>query len=280
MPTAQPDLPPLKDVIQRYGLDPKKSLGQNFLLDPRLVARIAAVAGNLTDSHVIEIGPGPGGLTRALLAAGAKEVIAIERDERCVAALTELEAAYPGRLRIVPGDALALDPATLVPAPRRIVANLPYNIATTLLTGWLSRIEAYESLTLMFQKEVAERLTASPRSKDYGRLSILTQWLTRPEHVFDIPPGAFYPPPKVTSTVVHLTPRATPLAPADRKILEKVTAAGFGQRRKMLRSSLKSLGLDTEALLAAAGIEPTTRAEELSVEAFCALARLVAATGS
>jgi 16S rRNA (adenine1518-N6/adenine1519-N6)-dimethyltransferase len=277
MAEPTPVLPPLKDVIQRHGLDPRKSLGQNFLLDPRLIARIAAAAGKLGDAHVVEIGPGPGGLTRALLAAGAKEVVAIERDERCVAALRELEAAYPGRLRIVPGDALAIDPATLVPAPRRIVANLPYNIATPLLTSWLARIQDYEGLTLMFQREVADRLTARPRSKDYGRLSILTQWLTVPEQVFDIPPGAFFPPPKVTSTVVHLTPRPQPLAPADRLVLEKVTAAGFGQRRKMLRSSLKSLGVDTEALLAGAEVEPTARAEELSVEQFCALARLLAA---
>jgi 16S rRNA (adenine1518-N6/adenine1519-N6)-dimethyltransferase len=268
-----PALPPLRDVIQRHGLDPRKSLGQNFLLDPRLVARIAHAAGTLDGVNVIEVGPGPGGLTRALLAAGAATVTAIERDDRCVAALAELEAAYPGRLRVVPADALAIDPATLVDGPSKIVANLPYNIATPLLTGWLARIQDYASLTLMFQKEVAERITARPRTKDYGRLSILAQWLSEPRQVFDIPPGAFFPPPKVTSTVVHFTPRAAPEA-AELADVEKVTAAAFGQRRKMLRSSLRSLGADTDALIAAAGIEPTARAEELPVAAFCTLARL------
>lgn len=270
-------LPPLRDVIRRYGLDARKSLGQNFLLDPRLTARIAAASGDLRGARVVEIGPGPGGLTRALLEGGAAEVVAIERDDRCVAALQELAEAFPGRLTIVPGDALALDPATLIAGPRRIVANLPYNIATPLLIGWLGDITSYESLTLMFQKEVAGRLAAVPRSGAYGRLSILTQWLTEPRLMFDIPPGAFLPPPKVTSTVVHLAPRREPQAPAEFAVLEAVTAAAFGQRRKMLRSSLKSLNLDTEALIATAGVTATARAEELSVAEFCALARTVAA---
>jgi len=268
---ATPDLPPLRDVIRAYGLDARKSLGQNFLLDGNLTARIARTAGDLADTDVIEIGPGPGGLTRALLAAGAR-VVAVERDDRCVAALADLAAAYPGRLRVVPGDALELDLATLAPPPRRIVANLPYNIATPLLIGWLRHIDDYAGLTLMFQKEVAERLVATPRSKSYGRLSIVTQWLAEPKAVFDIPPRAFLPAPKVTSTVVRLVPRSAPLADADMTALERVTAAAFGQRRKMLRQSLKSLG-DAEALLAGAGIPGTARAEELDVAAFCALAR-------
>ncbi|HTH96656.1 MAG TPA: 16S rRNA (adenine(1518)-N(6)/adenine(1519)-N(6))-dimethyltransferase RsmA [Stellaceae bacterium] len=275
---TEPALPPLREVIRRHGLEPRKSLGQNFLLDPRLMARIAEAAGKLDGVHVVEIGPGPGGLTRAILTAGAASVTALERDDRCVAALAELEAAYPGRLKIVPADALEIDPASLVPAPRKIIANLPYNIATPLLIGWLARISAYESLTLMFQKEVAERITAEPRTKDYGRLSILSQWLSRPRHVFDIPPGAFYPPPKVTSTVLHFTPHPAP-EPAELILVEKVTAAAFGQRRKMLRSSLKSLGVDTNALVEQAGVDPTARAEELSVKDFCALARGLAQLG-
>ena len=226
---------------------------------------------------MIEIGPGPGGLTRALLAEGARRVVAIERDPRCLAALEELALRYPGRLHLVAGDALALDPASLSEKPRQIVANLPYNIATALLLRWLDRIGDYESLTLMFQREVALRLVAAPRSPAYGRLSVLVQWLTEPKILFDLPPRAFVPPPKVTSSVVRLTPRAAPLAPAEKAALEQVTAAAFGQRRKMLRSSLKALGVPPEPLLAAAGIPPTARAEELSVEDFCALARAVSA---
>ena len=274
---TQAALPPLRDVIRRYGLEARKSLGQNFLLDPRLTDKIAAASGDLRNARVIEIGPGPGGLTRSLLAAGASEVVAIERDDRCAAALQELSEAYPGRLRVISGDALALDPATLIDGPRRIVANLPYNIATPLLIGWLRRIDAYESLTLMFQKEVAARIAAAPGSSAYGRLSILVQWLTQPRLMFDIPPGAFLPPPKVTSTVVHLVPRAEPLAPAAFAMIEEVTAAAFGQRRKMLRSSLKSLGVDTLRLIAESGVTDTARAEELPVEAFCAIARTTAA---
>jgi 16S rRNA (adenine1518-N6/adenine1519-N6)-dimethyltransferase len=214
-------------------------------------------------------------LTRALLAEGARRVVAIERDPRCLLALTELAARHPGRLEIVDGDALTIDPAALAEAPRRIVANLPYNIATALLLKWLGRIEAYESLTLMFQREVAERFVAAARSPAYGRLSVLVQWLCEAKILFDIPPRAFTPPPKVTSSLVRLVPRAAPLAPADKAVLERVTAAAFGQRRKMLRSSLKSLGMPVEPLLAATGVAPTARAEELSVAEFCALARAI-----
>jgi 16S rRNA (adenine1518-N6/adenine1519-N6)-dimethyltransferase len=269
-------LPPLRDVIRRHDLAARKSLGQNFLLDLNLTGRIARAAAPLDHVHVVEIGPGPGGLTRALLLAGARHVTAVERDARCIAALKELAAAFPGRLTLVEGDALAIDPASLVPPPRKIVANLPYNIATALLLHWLPGIAGYESLTLMFQKEVAQRLAAQPRSKDYGRLSVMVQWLAEVRLVFDIPPRAFVPPPKVTSTVVRLTPRAAPLAPCDRADLERVLAAAFGQRRKMLRQSLRALGPDPEPRLAMSGVPPTARAEELGVEQFCALARAYA----
>jgi len=265
----------LREVIARHGIAARKSLGQNFILDLNLTRRIARAAGALDRGTTIEIGPGPGGLTRALLAEGAGHVIAIERDPRCLAALQELAAAHPGKVEIIAGDALALDPATLGEKPRRIVANLPYNIATALLVNWLGRIVAYKSLTLMFQREVAERLVATPRSPAYGRLSVLAQWLCEVRILFDIPPRAFTPAPKVTSSVVRLVPRAAPLAPAGKAMLERVTAAAFGQRRKMLRSSLKSLGLPVEPLLAAAGVPPTARAEELSVGEFCALAQAI-----
>ena len=270
-----PELPPLRDVIRRFELGARKALGQNFLLDLNLTRRIARAAAPLDDANIIEIGPGPGGLTRALLLEGARHVTAIERDPRCIAALGEIEAAFPGRLAIVAGDALEIDLASLVEAPRKIVANLPYNIATPLLIRWLGQADSFRSLTLMFQKEVAERLAAAPGSDAYGRLSVLTQWRCAVRSLFDIPPQAFVPAPKVTSTVVQLVPRAAPLAPCDQATLERVTAAAFGQRRKMLRQSLKSLGGDTAALVAAAGILPTQRAEELAVEQFCALARHV-----
>jgi 16S rRNA (adenine1518-N6/adenine1519-N6)-dimethyltransferase len=266
-------LPPLREVIARHGIAPRKSLGQNFLLDLNLTRRIARAAGTLGDRTVIEIGPGPGGLTRALLAEGARRVVAIERDTRCLAALAELAEAYPGRLDLVEGDALDLDPTSLAPAPRKIVANLPYNIATALLLRWLDRVQEYDSLTLMFQREVAERMVAAPRSSAYGRLSVIVQWLAEPKILFDVPARAFTPPPKVKSSVVSLTPLVSPRAPADKVTLERVTAAAFGQRRKMLRSSLKALGVPVETLLAATGISGTARAEELSVMEFCALAR-------
>jgi 16S rRNA (adenine1518-N6/adenine1519-N6)-dimethyltransferase len=266
-------LPPLREVVARHGIAARKSLGQNFLFDLNLTGRIARAAGPLDTGTTIEIGPGPGGLTRALLAAGVRRVVAIERDPRCLAALAELAAHYPGRLDIVDGDALKLDPAVLTEPPRRIVANLPYNIATVLLLRWLARIGEYESLTLMFQREVAERLVATPRGPAYGRLSVLVQWLCEARILFDIPGQAFTPAPKVTSSVVRLVPRGQPLAAADKAVLERVTAAAFGQRRKMLRSSLKSLDVPVEQLLAATGIDGTARAEELSVAEFCALAR-------
>ncbi|QCO16442.1 16S rRNA (adenine(1518)-N(6)/adenine(1519)-N(6))-dimethyltransferase RsmA (plasmid) [Azospirillum brasilense] len=264
-------LPPLREVIARFGLDARKALGQNFLLDLNLTGRIARSAGDMTGVTVVEIGPGPGGLTRALLATKAKQVIAIERDHRFIEALQDVIQAADGRLSIVEGDALEVDPIQIAPAPRAIVANLPYNVATPLLIGWLGRIDEFVSLTLMFQKEVADRLVAKPGSKAYGRLSVITQWRSDARVLFNLPAKAFTPPPKVESTIVHLTPRANP-EPAEWKALEQVTAAAFGQRRKMLRQSLKSLG-NAEALLAAAGIEPTARAEEVDVAGFAALAR-------
>ena len=260
-------------MIARHGLQARRALGQHFLLDLNLTRRIARAAGPLGAGTTIEIGPGPGGLTRALLELGAVHVIAIERDARAVAALGELAAAYPGRLEIVEGDALELDAARLGAAPRRIVANLPYNISTALLVRWLACCEAFEGFTLMFQREVAERLAARPRSKAYGRLSVLAAWLCEVELMFNVAREAFVPPPKVVSTVVRLTPRPSPLAPAEREALAAVTAAAFGQRRKMLRTSLKSLGVDTAVLLEGCGILPSARAEEIDVKGFAALAR-------
>ncbi len=275
-----PALPPLREVIARHGLSARKALGQHFLLDLNLTRRIARAVGDLARGTIIEVGPGPGGLTRALLAEGAGHVIAIEKDDRCRGALAELAAAYPGRLEVIAKDALDIDVARLGAAPRRVAANLPYNVATPLLIGWLKGLaaepSAFAGLTLMFQKEVALRLAARPRRKDYGRLSVLTQWLTRVQLLFDVPPRAFTPSPKVTSTVVGLEPRGGPQFPAKVAALERVTAAAFGQRRKMLRQSLKSLGVPTAELMAAAGIAETARAEELDVEAFCALARAYA----
>src|SRR5438552_760966 len=221
-------LPPLREVIARHGIAARRSLGQNFILDLNVTRRIARAAGPLDAGTVIEVGPGPGGLTRALLEAGAMHVVAIERDRRCLAALGELAAAYPGRLELVEGDALELDPAALTPAPRKIVANLPYNIATALLLRWLDRIGDYQGLTLMFQREVAERLVGRPRSPAYGRLSVIVQWLTEPKILFDLPPRAFVPAPKVTSSVVSLLPRAVPIALADKATLERVNAAAVG----------------------------------------------------
>jgi len=266
-------LPPLGDLIRRHKLSARKGLGQHFLLDGNLTARIARAAAPLDRSEVIEIGPGPGGLTRALLMDGAKHVTAIERDARAVAALNELVAAFPDRLTVVLGDALETDPVALTSPPRKIVANLPYNIATALLLSWLPNIAAYESLILMFQKEVALRLVAAPGSEHYGRLSVITQWSADAALLFDIGPKAFTPPPKVTSTLVRLTPRTAPPEACRRENLERVTAAAFGQRRKMLRQSLKTLGVDAGALLAEAGIDPTERAENLTVAQFAALAR-------
>jgi 16S rRNA (adenine1518-N6/adenine1519-N6)-dimethyltransferase len=276
-------LPPMRDVIARHGLSTRKALGQHFLFDLNLTGRIARAAGALDAGTTIEVGPGPGGLTRSLLAEGARQVIAIEKDERCRTALAELAAAYPGCLEVISGDALEIDAAALGTAPRRIVANLPYNVATPLLIGWLTRLaedpRAFAGLTLMFQKEVALRLVARPRTKEYGRLSVVTQWLTETRLLFEVPARAFVPPPRVVSAVVGLTPRARPLAPASLGALERVTAAAFGQRRKMLRQSLKSLGVPPGELIAAAGVAETARAEELDVAAFCALARALAGAG-
>ncbi len=273
MPPNDPPLPPLREVIAKYGLRAEKSLGQNFLLDLNLTGRIARCAGSLEGETIIEIGPGPGGLTRAILASGANRVIAIEKDQRCLDALGDIAAAYPGRLEILNEDALALDETKLFDGKARIIANLPYNVATPLLIKWLGHTDHFKSMTLMFQKEVADRITASPRTKAYGRLTILCQWLCEVSKEFDISPKAFTPPPKVTSTVVSLVPRSTPAFPAKMEILEKVVAAAFGQRRKMLRASLKSLKIPAEELLVSVGLDPTSRAEELTVEDFCKLAR-------
>lgn len=272
---APPPLPPLREVIARHGIGARKGLGQHFLFDLNLTRRIARTAGDIASGTVVEIGPGPGGLTRALLECGARRILAIERDQRCAAALAEIAAAFPGRLELVMGDALAVNPVPLTAAPRRIVANLPYNVSTALLLRWLERAADYASFTLMFQKEVADRLLARPGDPAYGRLSVMVQWLCSVRRLFDVPASAFVPPPKVTSSVVEILPRPEPLAPADRRVLERVTQAAFGQRRKMLRASLRPLG--GEALLAQAGIDPTRRAEELSIEQFALLARLVAA---
>jgi 16S rRNA (adenine1518-N6/adenine1519-N6)-dimethyltransferase len=279
--TGIDDLPPLREVIRRHGLAARKSLGQNFLRDLNLTARIARAAAPLDGVTTVEVGPGPGGLTRALLSAGAAHVIAIERDRRCIDALMEIAAHAPSRLTIVEGDALLVDPTPyLAGAPARIVANLPYNIATQLLVDWLS-VEPwppwYDSMTLMFQREVAERIVAGPGSKSYGRLSVLAGWRTQARILFDIAPTAFVPPPKVKSSLVRLEPRQAPLA-CDRRALERVTQAAFGQRRKMLRQSLKALGSDPLHLIAAAGLDPTARAEDIPVDGYVALARALSAT--
>jgi len=273
------DLPPLREVIRRHGLVARRSLGQNFLLDLNLTARIARAAEPLAGVRVIEVGPGPGGLTRALLALGAERVIAIERDERCVAALQELAEHFAGRLSIIAGDAMQIDLAAhATSAPARVVANLPYNIATALLVSWLT-VEPwppwYDRLVLTFQREVARRIVAGPGTKSYGRLSVLAGWRTTAQILFDIAPRAFVPAPQVTSSVVRLVPRTNPL-PCDRRLLERVVEAAFGQRRKMLRQSLKSVGGDPLELLHPAGIDPTARAEDVPVEGFVALARALA----
>ena len=270
------DLPPLRDVVRQHGLLAKKSLGQNFLFDLNLTSRIARSAGNLEDTTVIEVGPGPGGLTRAILAAGARKVIAIERDPRCLPALAEIAAHYPGRLEVVEADALTFNPLPLVGGePARIISNLPYNVGTALLTGWLATPDWppwWRSLTLMFQREVAERIVADASDpKDYGRLGVLCGWRTEARILFDVPPSAFVPPPKITSSVVHLTPREAPL-PCRIGALEAVTRAAFGQRRKMLRQSLKSIAPQPASIIAEAGLLETSRAEEIPVAGFVALA--------
>ena len=272
------ELPPLREVIATHQLSAKKSLGQNFLLDLNLTAKIARQAGDLSGADVLEIGPGPGGLTRGLLAEGARRVLAIEKDERCLPALQEISDAYDGRLQVINGDALEIDPLQYLTPPIKIAANLPYNVGTELLVRWLTPKEwppFWQSLTLMFQKEVAERIVAQPGSKAYGRLAILAQWRADAKIVLDLPPQAFTPPPKVSSAVVHLTSLPEPRFPADAATLSRVVAAGFNQRRKMLRASLKGVAANIEDHLIAAGIQPTERAEQVSLEQFCALARSI-----
>jgi len=280
MTTGSDGLPPLREVIAAHGLLAKKSLGQNFLLDLNLTRRIARAAA-AKDAVVYEVGSGPGGLTRALLVEGAKRVIAVERDERCLAALAEIAAAHPGRLEVVPGDALALDETAVlerqgVAAPVRIAANLPYNVGTALLVKWLTSTTwppFWQSLTLMFQREVAMRIAAAPGSEHYGRLSVLAQWRSRPKILFDVSRSAFVPPPKIVSTLVRIDPLEAPVAVAELAALEAVTAAAFGQRRKMLRQSLKTLAANPEAMIGEAGIAPTERPEQLTVAEFASLAR-------
>ena len=267
-------LPPLREVIARYGIRARRQLGQHFLLDLNLCRRIVRAAGDLAGKTVLEVGPGPGGLTRVLLETGAARVIAIERDPRCIDALSDLSRRYGNRLDVVAGDALDVDVSAFAGTDRiAIVANLPYNVATPLLIGWLRHVDSISAMTLMFQKEVAERIVAAPGESAYGRLAVVAQWLCEAKRAFDVAPTAFVPPPRVTSTVVNLVPRDSPLAPADMAVLETVTAAAFGRRRKMLRSALAGLVEDPEALLAQEGIAPTARAETLPPEAFCALAR-------
>ena len=273
-------LPPLRDVIRTHDLVAKKQLGQNFLLDLNLTAKIARSAGNLSACDVLEVGPGPGGLTRGLLAEGARRVVAVEKDARCLPALAEIAAVYPGRLTVVQGDALALDLSAHLAHPVKVVANLPYNVGTELLIRWLSPPvwpPVWSSLTLMFQKEVAERIVAKPRSDHYGRLALLAQWRCDARIMMTLPPEAFSPAPKVHSAVVHLTALPQPRYPCDFSILQRVIAMAFNQRRKMLRSSLNALGPGIEALLESVAIPPTARAEEIGLEQFCALARAVQA---
>ena len=273
-------LPPLREVIRTHELVARKQLGQNFLLDLNLTAKIARQAGHLSGCDVLEVGPGPGGLTRGLLAEGARRVLAIEKDLRCLPALAEISDAYPGRLQVINGDALEVDVLAHLTPPVRVVANLPYNVGTELLIRWLTPDTwppFWDSLTLMFQREVAERIVAKPRGDHYGRLAILSQWRTDAQIVMSLPPEAFTPAPKVHSAVVHLKRLEAPRYPADARVLSRVTAMAFNQRRKMLRSSLKGLGPQVEDWLRAAGIEPTQRAEEVGLEQFCALARIVAA---
>jgi 16S rRNA (adenine1518-N6/adenine1519-N6)-dimethyltransferase len=272
-------LPPLREVIATHGLSAKKTLGQNFLLDLNLTAKIARQAGDLSACDVLEVGPGPGGLTRGLLAEGARRVLAVEKDARCLPALAEIAAAYPGRLEVINGDALEIDPVAHLAPPIRVVANLPYNVGTELLVRWLTPETwppFWESLTLMFQKEVAERIVAQPGTKAYGRLAILAQWRAEARIVMTLPPEAFTPPPKVRSAVVHLEALPGPRYPADARVLSRVVAAAFNQRRKMLRASLKGLAPDIEDRLRSAGLEPTLRAEQVPLEGFCALARALA----
>ncbi len=282
--TAPDNLPPLRDVIREAGLSAKKSLGQNFLLDLNLTRRIARSAGPLDGVSVVEVGPGPGGLTRALLMEGAANVVVIERDERCLAPLQDIAAAYPSRLEIVSGDAREIDlPALRIKRPARVVANLPYSVGTPLLVGWLKSDPWppwFDSLVLMFQREVAERIVAAPGTRDYGRLSVLSQWRSDPRILFSLPPDAFTPKPKVASAVVRLVPKEVPAPACKIDLLERVTAAAFGQRRKMLRASLKQVSSDPERLLTDLGLDPKARAETLQVADFCRIANALSAEQS
>ncbi len=274
--SALDDLPPLARVIAAHGLSARKSLGQNFLLDLNLTSKIARQAGDLSGCDVLEIGPGPGGLTRGLLMEGARHVLAIEKDARCLPALQEIAEAAPGRLTVLNADALGFDPLGHLASPIRIVANLPYNVGTELLIRWLTPPDwppFWQSLTLMFQREVAERIVARPGAKAYGRLALLAQWRCDARIVMHLPPEAFTPPPKVSSAVVHLSALPAPRYPADARVLERVVAQAFNQRRKMLRAALKGVAPDIEDRLIAAGIKPTDRAETVDLERFCALAR-------
>lgn len=276
--TTPDGLPPLRDVIAEYQISAKKNLGQNFLLDLNLTSKIARSAGQLAEHTIIEIGPGPGGLTRGLLMEGAKKVIAVERDERVLPALAQISKAYPGRLQVISDDALQVDWKKIVDGPVKIVANLPYNIATHLLVGWLTTEPWppwFNSLTLMFQKEVAERIVAKSGNKTFGRLSVLSQWRTDAQKLFDVPPRAFTPAPKVTSSIVHITPHQNPVFDCEISVLEAITKAAFGQRRKMLRASLKSILSNPQQVLENAGIDPTLRAEQLEIKDFCNLAKLL-----
>lgn len=277
--SAIDDLPPLREVIATHGLSARKSLGQNFLLDLNLTAKIARQAGDLSGSDVLEIGPGPGGLTRGLLSEGARKVLAIEKDARCLPALSEIGDRYPGQLHVIEGDALDIDPLEHLTPPIQVAANLPYNVGTELLVRWLTPPTwppFWQSLTLMFQREVAERIVAQPGSKTYGRLAVLAQWRADARIVMSLPPGAFTPPPKVSSAVVHLVALPAPRFEADATILSRVVAAAFNQRRKMLRAALRGTAPDIEDRLIAAGIKPTDRAEQVPLEGFCALAREIA----
>ncbi|MFT6580103.1 MAG: 16S rRNA (adenine1518-N6/adenine1519-N6)-dimethyltransferase [Alphaproteobacteria bacterium] len=266
-------LPPLRDIIAKHDLSARKGLGQHFLLDLNLTRRIARAAGNLSEGTVFEVGPGPGGLTRALLLEGATHVVAIEKDHRCVAALQDLVDVSEGRLEVIQADARTFDYAAFRPAPRQIIANLPYNVATPLLINWLRHAEDYSSLTLMFQREVGDRIIATPGSRTFGRLSVLANWRCQTENLFNLPARAFTPPPKIDSSVIRLIPKDPPPVDAEIAVLETITAAAFGQRRKMLRSALKTLNVDTPALFTSTGIDPTRRAETIDITGFAALAR-------
>jgi 16S rRNA (adenine1518-N6/adenine1519-N6)-dimethyltransferase len=276
---AVADLPPLREVIREFDLGARRGLGQHFLLDINLTRKIARAAGPLQGRRILEIGPGPGGLTRALLLEGATDLVAVERDHRIKRALAPLITAAKGRLRLIEADALKVDEGDLCDPPMTVIANLPYNISTVLLFKWFDRLHLFDALVLMFQKEVAERILAQPGTKAFGRLSVMSQWRCETSNLFDVPASAFTPPPKVTSTVIGLKPREHPLFSANATVLETVVAAAFGQRRKMIRASLRQLCDDSEGVIKEAGLIPTARAEVLSIEEFCALARAVEARG-